>query len=266
MIYEYRKEKKQADLNLYICGKDENLTPGIVYGPVIRDIYIIECTTGGYGSVIINGTEFPVKRGDCIILKPGDTIIHTADFKYPREGVWCGVNGMKISSYCAQANITSQMPYAPPESFNGILHYIKKMLDVDSDKDPGAELRKNALIHMLFSELLRHTTGSEYKDTYIQKAISIMEVNYAKDLNVAYLASELGLDRCYFSTLFKNKTGKSPHLFLNELRIKKACMLMESENLTISEIAQAVGIEAINFSRIFKKFTGMLPTEYKKNL
>lgn len=265
MKYEKYSALKHSDLNLYICGRDENLPPGTKYGPVIRDSYIVECCTGGYGSVIINGKEFPIKSGDCVILLPGDVIIHTADETEPRCGVWCGVYGMKIGSYLSSLGINSNSPYAPKEAFSGIVEQIEKMLVMKSDSDAGADLRREACIHMMFGELMRYAKKDADSGIYTQKAIHIMEMKYAEPLSVNEISLELGLERCYFSTIFKQSTGRTPHAYLTELRIKKACAFLDDGQLTISETAQAVGIEPINFARVFKKYMGILPTEYKIN-
>ena len=58
MKYDRLLKKRSNAPTLCYVARDENLTPGITYGPVIRDVYIVECCTAGYGSVIINGTEF----------------------------------------------------------------------------------------------------------------------------------------------------------------------------------------------------------------
>lgn len=253
---------KQADLNLYVCGRDENLPPGARFGPAIRDSYIIECCTGGYGSVIINGIEFPLKRGDCAILLPGDAVIHTASETEPRCGVWCGVKGMKINRYLHAAGIDSKHPYAAPAAFQSVTEQVEALLAMQADNDPGADLRRGAHIHMLFGEIMRYASKTTDSDLYIEKALHIIETRYCERINVADIASELGLERCYFSTLFRQKTGDSPHNFLTKFRIKRACTLLHDMHFPISEVAYAVAIEPQNFARVFKKVMGMLPTEY----
>lgn len=265
MKYEKHTSDKHADLNLIICGRDENLKPGVKYGPVIRDSYIIECCTNGFGSVIINGLEFPIKKGDCVILFPGDVIIHTADNIKPRSGVWCGVYGMKIGSYLSSAGISSTSPYLPKQIFGVINEQIENMLGMKSDSDPGADLRREACIHIMFGELMRYAKKETDTDVYIQKAMQIMEIRYGENIGVNDIAGELGLERCYFSTLFKHSTGRTPYSYLTELRINKACTLLSDKRLSVSETAHAVGIEAMNFARVFKRYTGVLPTEYRKN-
>ena len=266
MKYEILKNKKHADLNLDICGVDKDLELGICYGPVIRENYIIECCTAGYGSVIINGKEFKFKARDCYILLPGDTIIHTNDKTHSREGVWCGISGINIGSYLKTIGITSKQPFVKKEAFDIVYEHINAIIKINSETDAGAELRKNSHLHMIFGELLRLSKKEESQGTYIRKALNYMEMHYNQPLTVTDIASELGLERCYFSTLFKNSTGKTPHAYLSEIRIKKACMLFESGDFSISEVSQAVGIEIVNFSRVFKKHTGKLPNEYKKSI
>lgn len=91
-----------------------------------------------------------------------------------------------------------------------------------------------------------------------------METNYHTDITVESIAHETGLERCYFSTLFKAQTGKSPHEYLTSLRISKACTLMKQGSMSISSIARSVGLDCRNFSRLFKKETGFTPLEYAK--
>ena len=91
-----------------------------------------------------------------------------------------------------------------------------------------------------------------------------METNYHENITVEDIAYEIGLDRSYFSTLFKTQTGKTPHAYLTSLRIKKACTLMMQVDLSVSEAAQSVGLDPRNFARLFKKETGKTPKEYMK--
>ena len=78
------------------------------------------------------------------------------------------------------------------------------------------------------------------------------------------IAREIGLERSYFSVLFKEKTAVSPHKYLTSLRIRKACDLIEKERCSISEAAIATGLDPCNFARIFKKETGETPLTYFK--
>ena len=264
MIYEKTNRGNLVEPIVYVSERDENLEPGVRYGPVIRDIYVVECCTGGYGSVIINQVEYPVKQGDCYILLPGDVVVHTADRKEPRRGVWCMIDGPQIGKCMKQAGITARTPFAPPEAFEEIRDFIEQMIGMKGDGDNGANYRKTACVYGILGALLRGVNVTADKNLWIEKAVGIMEAKYDQDLSVARLADEVGLERSYFSTLFKAGTGMSPHAYLTELRIKKACIWMRYHEYSIGQAAAAVGLDPQNFARLFKQQTGMTPGEYRK--
>jgi len=91
-----------------------------------------------------------------------------------------------------------------------------------------------------------------------------MEADYPEPLSVEDLSRTLGLERTYFSSLFKEKTGYSPYRYLTALRIKKACLLLAETDFSVAEVAELVGLDARNFARLFKKEIGKTPLEYKR--
>lgn len=245
------------------CEKEYDLLPGQKYGPIKRKTYVIECCAEGYGSVIINGKEFLVSPGDCYILLPGDVIVHTADTKNPRKGYWCAVDGLNLGIIFKDAGISAQNPFAPKESFDELCTCLKKMVDDWNCDDAGKSLRETAHIYDFLGVLMKNKKPSVYDDR-IERALGLMEARFHEPLNVDDIAREIGLERSYFSILFKEKTAVSPHKYLTSLRIRQACDLIEKEQCSISEAAAATGLDPCNFARIFKRETGKTPMEYIK--
>lgn len=261
MIKDLNNSVIQAPFFIH-CQKDQNLVPGISYGPVIRDHYIFECCSSGYGSVIINGKSFSVKPGDFYILLPGDTVKHTADTKHPRAGYSCAVKGIELGQYLERAGISSVQPFAPEYAFNEAFEQIEELYRMKNDTDPGAEYRRTACFYRIVGSIFKRSNVAD-KDAVIQKAIAIMETNYGTDLSTQDIAEYVGLDRSYFSSFFKSRTGLPPHQYLTHLRIQKACALMKRYDISISLVAESVGLDPQNFSRIFKRELGMTPKEYR---
>ena len=264
MIYEVLGNNKQADLNLYVCERDNEIAPGVRYGPVIRDSYIIEYCTKGGGSIIINGQEFPLRPGDCMILLPGDVVTHTTGSE-PRSGIWCSVKGIKISSYLTDVGIDSEHPYVPRTAALKILEIMNRLFKMKSENDAGADLRRVACVHEIFGEILRFSKSDTDKSAYIRRAINIIETRYAEQITITRLARDIGLERSYFSTLFRKVTGVTAQKYITDLRIKKACALLSMDEYSVSEAAAAVGIAPEGFSRVFKAKMGITPGQYKKN-
>ena len=139
MIYE-RFAPERRDLPfVYYSEIDKDLEPGVRYGPVIRNVYIVELCTGGYGSVVINDTEFPISSGDCYFLLPGDTVTHTADTVKPREGYWAVFDGIDIGSILKRAGVTSTSPFVPKNCYAPIKEQLKLLYSMKNDSDKGAD-------------------------------------------------------------------------------------------------------------------------------
>lgn len=263
MRYESLGNLKQADLNLYVCAKDEAIPPGARYGPVVRDSYIIECCTGGSATYTVNGVSFPFSAGDSLVLFPDDVVTHETTGDRPRYGYWCAVKGMKIASFLDSAGISSESPFIERAASPKILEIMKELYDMKTENDAGAELRRIAGVHAIFGEILRYAGPATDKGVYVQRAIRIMETRFADGITVTSVARDVGLDRSYFSTLFRKTMGVTPQEYLTNLRIKRACDMLTDGDRPINEIASAVGIAPEGFSRVFRMRVGVTPRRYR---
>ncbi|MBT8443029.1 MAG: helix-turn-helix domain-containing protein [Gammaproteobacteria bacterium] len=64
---------------------------------------------------------------------------------------------------------------------------------------------------------------------------------------------------------FRAATGTTLIEYLQNLRVKKAKGLLESETLPVDEISAATGYEdASFFRRLFTRRTGLTPSQYRK--
>ena len=100
----------------------------------------------------------------------------------------------------------------------------------------------------------------------IRKAIRYIDVHYADpELSLQTLASTMKLNKCYLASAFRKETGGTVTAYINEARIRRACLRLNSSAQTIGEIAAAVGIPNVNyFTRLFKKQKNVTPSEYRK--
>lgn len=260
MIYERYTKTPKGEPFLCYCDRDAGIEAGVRYGPVIRDVYIIECFTEGSGSIFINGREFKVSVGSCFFLLPGDTVIHTTSTR--RSGYWCAVDGDAVGEAMRAAGITSESPFAPREIYPDILHVLERMYSMREENDLGVGWRRTACIYEIIGRLLRTGKGSVGHDS-VKKAIGLMESCYHTPLTVSEIAYRVGLERSYFSTLFRSEMGTPPHTYLSSLRVRKACVLLRETDMPISAVAEAVGLDVRNFSRIFKAETGVSPRRYR---
>lgn len=253
----------QDDISVVYADR-ERVKPGSRFGPVIRSVYVVECCTGGCGSVIINGRTFPVTAGNCYVLLPKDTVTHTSDTVHPREGFWCALDGISIGAYLESVGITSEQPFLPAALFEPICRWVERLTQEWNCRDAGAQLRQTACAYGILGTMLQSKPAAE-KSSLIDIALGLMQTHYPDALSVAALADHVGLERTYFSELFKKKTGLSPYQYLTRLRIQKACQFL-TQGHSITETSYLVGMEPHNFGRVFKKEVSCSPRVYLRKL
>ena len=90
----------------------------------------------------------------------------------------------------------------------------------------------------------------------------------ANPLSPQMICRVFGISQTYLCRLFRSYSSKSFSKMLNELRVGKACEIMNSRSeLFVKDIAVMVGYsDQFYFSRIFRSVKGVSPSEYMEKL
>lgn len=143
----------------------------------------------------------------------------------------------------------------------------------------GSELWRNSYLQVKLKELLirfdryrrRNGTAPNGNPASGKSAGAVWPIihyingNYQEDLTLGGIAKKFSLSISRVSEIIKKATGQSYVHFLQDLRIRHACSLLVSTEMSVSEIALEVGYGSYNtFSRIFRGNKGVSPSEYRK--
>lgn len=265
-VYQERKiqtTNTHPEPKIIYCAREE-LKAASRYGPIIRKAILLECNEGGKGGVIINGREFSFGPKTCYVLFPGDTVIHLCDGDDPRRGMYCFIDGLELIPHFRAAGLSPETPFLPDRLFPLVQQLLREILEDYNSRDAGAPMRQASRVYGLLGALLEGKNLPAREDA-VTRSMGIMEANYPDPLTVEQLAAEVGLERTYFSALFKEKTGFSPYQYLTRLRVQKAKQLLEAPEHTVTQIAELVGMDPRNFARLFKKLTGKAPLRYRSS-
>lgn len=98
----------------------------------------------------------------------------------------------------------------------------------------------------------------------VEKALAYIDGNLDSELTLEKIAAEAGMNKTYFSTLFKKLNGMSPWEYITVRRIEKAVSLLKTTDMSILETALVCGYNnTANFNRAFRKITGKVPSEVR---
>ena len=97
--------------------------------------------------------------------------------------------------------------------------------------------------------------------------LAYMVANYThSDLCSDSIARHFNLSASYFSQFFKEQTGETFTSYLENLRIREACLRIEHSDAPVYELTGQLGFNSVySFRRSFKKVVGLTPLAYKES-
>ena len=237
-----------SDINPVQFGY-ENCKSSHYYGPAVRTHWLIHYVVSGSGIFKIGNKVYNVEKGQLFVIPPYVETYYAADNKNPWNYIWIGftTNGklplkLEDTIYCPEAELIFQKMKNCIENENGRTAFLC------------------ARIWDLFSVLLENKNS---EIDYVEKALSCIHSEYANDITVQQISDRLGLNRSYFSMIFKEKTGVSPVKYIVNYRMKIAASLMVKRSMNVTVAANSVGYTDIfNFSKMFKRYYGISPKKY----
>lgn len=258
------------DLTLYQYGK-EDCYPLQMFGPALRNHYLIHFVLKGEGIFQLGAQRYPVKAGQAFFIAPKIPATYYADEKNPWSYAWVEFDGLKAGEYLKRTGLCPDSPiYTPrfrdiqgtPAPSEILLHMLKHHEETS--------LYLISHLYLLLDSLIKYakTEPEErpgtLKDFYMKEAVHYMEEHYQENISIQQLSDWCGLNRTYFSKLFKDSLEITPQEFLMKYRMSKACELLSKTNTAVNEVAAAVGYQnPLHFSRAFKKMYGVSPREWR---
>lgn len=263
---------KNTDLYLSHCGIQQ-CKPGHLFEYRPRPEYHLHFILDGQGVLRIYKKVYHLTRGQMFVIPPNvEDYSYQADELKPWYYAWVAFNGTKAGDYMKQAGFYNQhvVHYSniPPEEFTS---YIYEMLKA-SHLTVANELDRTASLYLILAKLIESrniiTADSAYDvsgDTYIKHALQYIQFNYNRSIQINDIVNYIGINRSYFSHIFKRKMSVSPKVYLQQYRMEQARIFLVTTNDSIHSIAEKIGYkDSFTFSKLFKKLTNMSPKEYRK--
>jgi AraC-like DNA-binding protein len=140
--------------------------------------------------------------------------------------------------------------------------------------EDGDQLASSTLLTSALASLLRaHAAAGPASDPGCARRPPAAAVGMVRDLlaerlteppSLAELAELTGLSQFSLLRAFRNETGLPPHAFLNQLRVRRARLLLD-DGVPAAKVAVATGFaDQAHLTRHFKRILGVPPAAYQR--
>lgn len=234
------------------------------------------CISKGNVTVEINNDVINAGKGDVIIINPFEMhSVHAEcsnreiEYTYINFDLNLIYNQYGIMDFIRRLS-NGSMKFKNHISSQKIGNSILEINSIYQEQYKNWEIRVISMLYSIFFELINmdllFTIYGENNDDFCISLNRYLEQNYWKNITSKDAAMHLSYNHSYFCRLFKRKFNKNFSNYLMEVRIQKACRMIQNGEVKIQELAPLTGFEnTSHFSKVFKSQVGMTPTEYIKS-
>ena len=219
--------------------------------------------------------EYQMFDGDTAIIPAN--VAHYAVNKNECEGLFLGLDTRFVANIAYEAIDPDNVEIVPTfVKSDPLIYQLSLALKLELETDYfGSRLYAESLATALAAHIVKKYSIREVKlDRYsdglsrysLRQALDYMNNNFHRsNLKIADVATAVNISPYYFSRLFRQSTGLSPHEYLTSRRIETAKQLLKKTDLPIVEISAEVGFNSqSHFITLFRRQVGTTPLKYRK--
>lgn len=245
--------------------------PNYDVGPKMIECHSLHFVLEGRLQLLCEAGTYALQAGDAFCLFPRLSYRYrTADPAAPLSLAWAAFDGPQASDAAASIGFAPDAPVLrgiagpPARALLAELHGGADGFGSGAADNPYASL---IVLYQLFARLYdeRRFERGAARD-WVASAAAYIELHYAENLRVEWLAERAGVHRSHFSAAFARAYGLSPKRYLTKLRMTKAAeLLLRHPSLAIHDLALTVGYpDVFAFTRAFVGYHGIAPSAYRK--
>jgi AraC-like DNA-binding protein len=234
----------------------------------VFEFAIWQYTISGHGRLEFEGRSYDLKKGDAMVIYvPQDSLYYIPEESDGWEFIYLEMNGNEIMRIWHKlTNITGPVVNLQENSQALLMAY--NIYKRAAGKKILSAFEASSLAYTFVMDLSNELLGNY---NYTGKLPELIErvrtytVNHLhENIGVDDLANIAGYSRFHFSRTFKKLYGISPSAFLNNMRMRRAVRLLQTELITVKEVADKCGFpDASYFCKVFRKEFNVSPEVFR---
>lgn len=232
------------------------------------DNYLLIYCIGGKGTLMSDDKHYRIASGDLILLPRDHAHAYKADSKDPWTIYWLHFDGRLADMFYEHTQMISRRINISVQP--RMVRVFDGLADLRRSGHQMAEFiqgchQLQALLSYI-ALLTRQQLPRSGKTLNLEQLRALMQEHIHSHLDLDSLAAEANVSRYHFAKKFKALTGSAPIQYFINMKMQRACYLLDSSRQSIKEVATSLGYDDVYyFSRLFKKTIGLSPTQYRQN-
>lgn len=232
--------------------------------PVHDDNLLIYCVRGR-AALTAEDREWTVHGGQVVVLRQGLAHRYRADDEDPWTIYWVHFAGSRAADYLRRSDGAPFDVVTNVGILTKVMTDFADLLDARHSTYPQAAFvhAANNLKQLVCYLAIPRPEAAEAD--MVDRANALMLERLAFGITLDELADEVHLSKHHFVRRYRALTGTTPLARFNQLRIHRACQLLDGTPHRVSRIADQLGFDdPYYFSRLFRRVVGLSPSEYRR--
>lgn len=242
--------------------------PAMHHHPSLELYYLVK----GEREYFIDDQFFQLTEGDLVLIPSG--VLHRTAGKganrflvYFSEEFW-----RRFFTPAATDHLFFNRPFVfrPDAALRErLLAFFNTLLGEFQKPDADDAVLAGYLYQILFLMHHEHNTyvPKAYSDARIGEIVKYINENYNQISDISEIAAHFFISKFHLCRTFNKSLGVPLITYLNTIKVREACLMMQDGKHTLTEIATKCGFNSASyFCKVFKGEKGISPTEYKKKL
>ena len=227
----------------------------------------IELCVEGEGTVLISGTQIPIREGDMIVINSGELHYTTTQTRLVYDCL------IIDTAFCRQFGFDYHaLHFRSLVRDTAARSLFRALVEEYNEEDHpfrAARLGVGLLRLLVFlgeAYATRRAMTTEDDNTFhtVKEVLKLVQARYRERLSLDEIARAVLCDKYKLCRTFKRITGQTVVAYIQNYRCARAAELL-GEGMRVAEAAEACGFGNPSFfAEVFRLRMGMSPTAYRK--
>ncbi len=241
---------------------------GMMRGP--KSLAIWQYTVSGEGALLYKGQEYRLPAGHAMMVEvPQKSTYFFPPGSESWEFLFISLNGSEVMRLWRDAVKQNGPVVNLGDNSEPVMTALKLIRNGFAGRINNpyiASAFAYEFVLSLVAYILPQGNRGQERPEFLNDVISYCLEHPDGDLSVDVLAEVAGYSRYHFSREFHRFQGMPPAEFVNQLRIKLAVRLLQTEKFSVKEIADRCGFNSASyFSKVFRKYQGIAPGDFRSS-